>query len=188
MQASGWLSDLLDQLEGASGFEMLESPDGLQGTLRPYQSRGFSWLAFLRRWGFGACLADDMGLGKTIQTLALVQREWESRPGDERKPTLLDLPDVGRRQLAERGGEVHARLAGDGSPRSGPCAWGRLQEAGRQACSGPVELLALAPRARPAEAGAVGVAGARRGAEHQEPADQAGAGGAVDSGRSSNCA
>ncbi len=92
VQASGWLSDLLAQLEGASGFEMLESPDGLEGTLRPYQSRGFSWLAFLRRWGFGACLADDMGLGKTIQTLALVQREWESRPARERKPTLLICP------------------------------------------------------------------------------------------------
>ena len=145
VQASGWLSDLLAQLEGASGFEMLESPDGLEGTLRPYQSRGFSWLAFLRRWGFGACLADDMGLGKTIQTLR-VQREWESRPARE-KAYPAHLPDVGRRQLAERSREVHARLAGNGSPWSGPCAGGRLQEAGRQACFGPVELLALAPRA-----------------------------------------
>ncbi len=92
VESSGWLSDLLAQLEGASGFDMLESPGGLQGTLRPYQERGFSWLAFLRRWGFGACLADDMGLGKTIQTLALVQREWESRPIKERKPTLLICP------------------------------------------------------------------------------------------------
>ena len=92
VQASGWLSDLLEQLQGAAGFEALESPEGLQGTLRPYQSRGFSWLAFLRRWGFGACLADDMGLGKTIQTLALVQRAWESGPARERKPTLLICP------------------------------------------------------------------------------------------------
>ena len=92
VESSGWLSDLLKQLEGASGFEMLEPPEGLEGTLRPYQSRGFSWLDFLRRWGFGACLADDMGLGKTIQTLALVQRQWESRPARERKPTLLICP------------------------------------------------------------------------------------------------
>ena len=28
--------------------------------------------------GLGACLADDMGLGKTIQTLALIQRDWET--------------------------------------------------------------------------------------------------------------
>ena len=40
--------------------------------LRPYQRRGFSWLAFLDRLGLGACLADDMGLGKTVQLLALL--------------------------------------------------------------------------------------------------------------------
>ena len=59
--------------------------------MRPYQARGYSWLGFLRRWGFGACLADDMGLGKTIQTLALVQRDWESS-GKDRRPTLLICP------------------------------------------------------------------------------------------------
>ena len=91
VQSSGWLADLLEQLEGASGFEMLETPEGLHGTLRPYQERGFSWLAFLRRWGFGACLADDMGLGKTIQTLALIQRDGNHAPR-ERKPTLLICP------------------------------------------------------------------------------------------------
>jgi SNF2 family DNA or RNA helicase len=40
--------------------------------LRPYQVRGFSWLAFLDGLGVGACLADDMGLGKTVQLLALL--------------------------------------------------------------------------------------------------------------------
>ena len=92
VQASGWLADLIGQLEGASGFEPLDPPEGFRGTLRPYQSRGFSWLAFLRRWGLGACLADDMGLGKTIQTLALIQRDWESRPPRRRRPTLLICP------------------------------------------------------------------------------------------------
>jgi SNF2 family DNA or RNA helicase len=51
--------------------------------------RGYSWLAFLRRWGLGACLADDMGLGKTVQTLALIERDWEEGP---RRPTLLVCP------------------------------------------------------------------------------------------------
>src|SRR5262249_5958992 len=59
------------------------------GTLRPYQVRGYSWLAFLRQWGLGACLADDMGLGKTVQTLALIQRDWE---GNGRRPVLLICP------------------------------------------------------------------------------------------------
>lgn len=92
VEASGWIADLLAQLEGAAEFEALEPPSGFQGTLRPYQSRGFSWLSFLRQWGLGACLADDMGLGKTIQTLALIQRQWEQAPARKRRPTLLICP------------------------------------------------------------------------------------------------
>jgi superfamily II DNA or RNA helicase len=45
-------------------------PAGFRGTLRPYQVRGYSWLATLGRLGLGACLADDMGLGKTVQLIA----------------------------------------------------------------------------------------------------------------------
>jgi SNF2 family DNA or RNA helicase len=33
-----------------------------------------------------------MGLGKTIQTLALVQQQWESSPARKRRPTLLVCP------------------------------------------------------------------------------------------------
>jgi SNF2 family DNA or RNA helicase len=89
VSASGWVNDLLSQLEGKARFEELAAPQRFQGTLRPYQVRGYSWLGFLRRWGLGACLADDMGLGKTVQTLALVQRDWES---NGRRPTLLICP------------------------------------------------------------------------------------------------
>ncbi|MEU4237196.1 DEAD/DEAH box helicase [Actinoplanes sp. NPDC026619] len=67
----GWLADLLagdlDQ-----HLELLPQPAGLRGELRPYQRRGFSWLAFLDSLGLGACLADDMGLGKTVQLLSLL--------------------------------------------------------------------------------------------------------------------
>jgi SNF2 family DNA or RNA helicase len=89
VRAEGWVAELLDQLQGRAAFAELPSPDGFQGTLRPYQLRGYSWLAFLRRWGLGACLADDMGLGKTIQTLTLLQRDWH---GGKRQPTLLVCP------------------------------------------------------------------------------------------------
>ncbi len=89
VQATGWVDKLLKQLEGQKSFEELPPPSGFQGRLRPYQVRGYSWLAFLRRWGLGACLADDMGLGKTIQTLALIQRDWDA--GD-RRPALLVCP------------------------------------------------------------------------------------------------
>src|SRR5690606_19143869 len=87
------LAELLDMLAGDVPFELRSTPNGVQGTLRPYQARGFSWLHFLMRWGLGACLADDMGLGKTVQTLALLQQEREERmrAGDS-GPNLLVCP------------------------------------------------------------------------------------------------
>ncbi len=83
VEAGGWIGELLDRLGGESRFEELAPPDGFRGTLRPYQTRGYSWLSFLSEWGLGACLADDMGLGKTVQALAFIQarrRQGESRP------------------------------------------------------------------------------------------------------------
>lgn len=47
-------------------------PTGLNGTLRPYQERGYQWLAAMRELGFGALLADDMGLGKTVQVITVL--------------------------------------------------------------------------------------------------------------------
>ena len=87
--ASGWVEDLLDRLADETRIETLAPPDAFQGSLRPYQLRGYSWLNFLSRWGMGGCLADDMGLGKTVQTLALVQKRWE---GSDRRPTLIICP------------------------------------------------------------------------------------------------
>ncbi len=87
--AEGWIAELVDQLDGRVPFTELPPPPGFHGTLRPYQTRGYSWLEFLHRWGLGACLADDMGLGKTIQTLSLLQREWE---GGHTRPVLLICP------------------------------------------------------------------------------------------------
>ena len=49
--------------------ELMPLPAGLQATLRPYQHRGYSWLAKNARLGFGSILADDMGLGKTLQVI-----------------------------------------------------------------------------------------------------------------------
>ena len=89
VEATGWVGKLLKQLDGHAEYKELVPPKGFSGTLRPYQRRGYSWLAFLRQWGLGACLADDMGLGKTIQTLALIQRDWLA---DGRRPVLLVCP------------------------------------------------------------------------------------------------
>ncbi len=81
--AKGALKSFLDQLLQPETFTEQAVPMGFQGQMRPYQVRGFSWLAFLRRVGLGACLADDMGLGKSVQTLAMIQQavnEGETRP------------------------------------------------------------------------------------------------------------
>ncbi|MCX5908255.1 MAG: SNF2-related protein, partial [Deltaproteobacteria bacterium] len=88
VSATGWVGDLMAQIQGGAAAKELPPPLEFQGSLRPYQIRGYSWLAFLRRWGLGACLADDMGLGKTIQALALIQRDW----GSTKRPVLLICP------------------------------------------------------------------------------------------------
>jgi SNF2 family DNA or RNA helicase len=89
VEATGWIGDLLAQLEEGKGYAEASVPDGFAGTLRPYQVRGYSWLGFLRRWGLGACLADDMGLGKTPQTLAIIQNDWQE---NGHRPTLVVCP------------------------------------------------------------------------------------------------
>jgi superfamily II DNA or RNA helicase len=69
------------------GVEQAEVPASFKGTLREYQLEALGWFDFLRRFGFGGCLADDMGLGKTVMVLA-----------------LLDSRRAGQRALPPEGG------------------------------------------------------------------------------------
>ncbi len=85
----GWFAAVLEDLRQKKASQPEDPPRHFQGTLRHYQEEGFSWLASLRRWRLGACLADDMGLGKTVQTLAHLQREREK---GESRPALLICP------------------------------------------------------------------------------------------------
>ena len=64
--------ELFGQLEDIDEVPDAPKPKGLKADLRPYQKKGFSWLAFLHQKGMGGILADDMGLGKTLQTIALL--------------------------------------------------------------------------------------------------------------------
>ncbi len=92
VEATGWVASMLGGEGGASiQLPNLETPDAFKGTLRPYQARGLSWLAFMERFGFGACLADDMGLGKTIQMIALILNE-HAQATEPVNPTLLIVP------------------------------------------------------------------------------------------------
>ncbi|HEX5691833.1 MAG TPA: DEAD/DEAH box helicase, partial [Roseiflexaceae bacterium] len=59
------------------------------GTLRHYQQTGYAWLAFLGRYGLGACLADDMGLGKTLQSIALLLHYKDQHI---EKPSIIICP------------------------------------------------------------------------------------------------
>ncbi|GID95526.1 SNF2-related protein [Amorphoplanes digitatis] len=90
VDADGALGDLISG-QAAERLTPVPTPAGFQGTLRPYQERGLSWLHFLARLGLGGILADDMGLGKTAQTLSLLLAE-RSDPGAAVAPTLLVCP------------------------------------------------------------------------------------------------
>lgn len=93
IQLNQQLAGLIQQLREQSSIPLLETPAAFQGTLRHYQQVGSSWMLFLRRFGFGCCLADDMGLGKTIQLIVylLHVRELQGEDGPQ-GPHLLICP------------------------------------------------------------------------------------------------
>ena len=91
LDSSGWVTELLS-FTGNESFSKVEQPTKFQGTLRPYQVVGVSWLAFLDKFGLGGCLADDMGLGKTVQLIALLQHERQVAGARVVGPTLLVCP------------------------------------------------------------------------------------------------
>lgn len=69
-----WLSAMMMSLKRPESIKSDTVPDSFHATLRPYQENGFTWLNYMDRLGFGACLADDMGLGKTVQVLAYLEK------------------------------------------------------------------------------------------------------------------
>ncbi len=83
------LEKVMERL-GDRRLELMDTPAGFRGNLRPYQKRGLSWLHYLEQLGMGQCLADDMGLGKTVQVIALLVKEREKQEGAG--PTLLIVP------------------------------------------------------------------------------------------------
>lgn len=89
VRADGWLGELLSGA-AAQSLHPVQPPAGFTATLRPYQQRGLSWLAFLSSLGLGSCLGDDMGLGKTVQLLAMEALQRHQDPTTA--PTLLLCP------------------------------------------------------------------------------------------------
>ena len=89
-EAGPRLQQVLEQYHHYKQPDPLPAPEGFCGQLRLYQERGLGWLAFLYRFGQGACLADDMGLGKTIQLLAFLQ--YLKVQKELKRPVLLVCP------------------------------------------------------------------------------------------------
>ncbi len=88
-QAEAW-TEAVRGLAGAADVELIDVPASLNGTMRPYQQSGFSWLAYLYDHSLGGVLADDMGLGKTLQAIALLCRAREAAP--DGPPFLVVAP------------------------------------------------------------------------------------------------
>jgi superfamily II DNA or RNA helicase len=79
-----------DELATFGGLTPLDPAASFTGRLRDYQRDALGWFAFLRRFGFGGCLADDMGLGKTVMVLAWLDRLRAMR--ELRGPSLVVVP------------------------------------------------------------------------------------------------
>lgn len=88
-QAKRW-QETMEGLLSVKGVVIQKPPPKFQAVLRSYQTEGYSWLVFLRKYKLGGILADDMGLGKTIQTIALiVKTRFEN---SNKKPFLVVAP------------------------------------------------------------------------------------------------
>ena len=101
----------------SAGIRAGEQPEGFVGQLRDYQRDGVGWMDFLRRFGFGGCLADDMGVGKTAQVLALL----EARRASQRlaRSVAGGGAAIAGLQLEAGGRALHAQLARARSHRPG---------------------------------------------------------------------
>lgn len=68
----------------------VDTPEGFDGQLRPYQVEGLNWLNTIANMGLGGILADEMGLGKTIQLIAYTLANIEQ--SREYGPSLIVCP------------------------------------------------------------------------------------------------
>ncbi|MCW1970259.1 MAG: DEAD/DEAH box helicase, partial [Anaerolineae bacterium] len=114
IEASGDVKAFFDQLINADQIPLVDVPATLQANLRPYQQRGLSWLAFLRRYRLGACLADDMGLGKTMQMLALLL--LTRTPAPATPVATADTPSAKSKKPRKNTGSVPPPLSAASKP------------------------------------------------------------------------
>lgn len=83
-----WLKKIRETMINPEIIKEIKPSKGFNANLRPYQNTGFSWLSYMQKLGFGACLADDMGLGKTVQIIAFLEKYRVEKGGK----VLLVIP------------------------------------------------------------------------------------------------
>ncbi|MBS8121946.1 SNF2-related protein [Candidatus Vampirococcus lugosii] len=81
--------ELKEKISNFDGISNIEVPKEIIANLRDYQKKGFQRINFLKEYNFGGILADDMGLGKTIQTISMLQREYNN---NIKTPSLIVCP------------------------------------------------------------------------------------------------
>ncbi|GAC1393699.1 MAG: hypothetical protein NVSMB38_22950 [Ktedonobacteraceae bacterium] len=119
VEGEGWVKDLLDGLTQNVKLDAIDVPSTLQGTLRPYQLKGVSWLAFLKQFGLGACLADDMGMGKCLSkdsfiavngTLQKAEDIWKQYAGEATSDGVGDWANPKKEMLVNSIDDVTRKI------------------------------------------------------------------------------
>ncbi len=168
--------------DGDHRFRPLPTPASMRFALFPFQERGHGWLRLLGDLGVGGILADDMGLGKTVQAIAMLASEREEVGPDVLGPTLVVCPMSVVKQWAAEIARFAPSLRVHVHHGSLRLAGAALAEA---ALRSDVVITSYDVATRDVEflaAIGLGPAAARRGAGHQEPEHEAGAGAAPAAG------
>lgn len=79
--------NILDAQAFSSSIGAREFGPSFQGSLYPYQERGYHWLSWIADQNLGCILADQMGLGKSVQVIALIAGQLRSD-----SPSLIISP------------------------------------------------------------------------------------------------
>jgi superfamily II DNA or RNA helicase len=86
---AGLTSEAARLVRSLTSGKTVPLPKGLNAKLRPYQVRGYEWLARNAELGMGCILADDMGLGKTLQVIALLLRLKDQKILKKKKALVI---------------------------------------------------------------------------------------------------
>ena len=85
--------EILKLKNSLTNFKWITKVDlskNVKADLREYQVQWYEWLNFLSEYNFSWILADDMWLWKTLQTLAILQKEYDNKK--LKTPSLIVCP------------------------------------------------------------------------------------------------